>query len=89
VNLDNVKEIHIAGGNELYGVYLDSHAGPCPPEVWGLLDYAIPRCHDLKGVTFEFHESYYPRLGEQGILAELEHARQILDENQRKCLVTH
>lgn len=71
LNLNNVQEIHIAGGNELYGVYLDSHAGPCPPEVWRLLDSVVPRCTNLKGVTYEFHESYYPTLGETGVLAEL------------------
>jgi uncharacterized protein (UPF0276 family) len=38
LDLDSVRELHIAGGNELYGVYLDFHAGPCPPEVWRLLD---------------------------------------------------
>jgi uncharacterized protein (UPF0276 family) len=72
LNLDNVQEMHIAGGNELYGVYLDSHAGPCPPEVWQLLDSVVPRCANLKGVTYEFHESYYPTLGEAGVLGELD-----------------
>jgi len=86
VNLDNVREIHIAGGNELYGIYLDSHAGPCPAAVWDLLGYATPRCRNLKGVTFEFHESYYPKLREAGILAELEHARRIVENNQGKML---
>jgi uncharacterized protein len=86
VNLDNVREIHIAGGNELYGVYLDSHAGPCPDEVWNLLDYAAPRCRNLNGVTFEFHESYYPKLREAGILAELQRARSIVQDNQGKTV---
>jgi uncharacterized protein (UPF0276 family) len=75
LDLAAVREIHVAGGNELYGVYLDSHAGPCPEEVWRLLDSVVPRCLGLRGITFEFHESYYPRLGDAGILAQLGRAR--------------
>lgn len=75
----NVREIHIAGGNSLYGVYLDSHAGACPPEVWRLLARALPGCPNLEGVTFEFHESYYPGLRDEGVLAELAHARDVWD----------
>jgi uncharacterized protein len=72
LDLRLVREIHIAGGNELYGVYLDSHAGPVSTHVWSLLEWVMPRCPNLAGVTFEFHESYYPLLGEQGIVAELD-----------------
>lgn len=86
LNLDAVREIHIAGGNKLYNVYLDSHAGPCPSEVWRLLDRVLPRCQNLTGVTFEFHESYYPQLGDEGILAELERARYAINEKRRKEL---
>lgn len=80
LDLAAVREIHVAGGNELYGVYLDSHAGACPEAVWRLLARAAPRCRSLACVTFEFHESYYPRLGEAGILAELECIRRTLRE---------
>jgi uncharacterized protein (UPF0276 family) len=80
LNLDAVREIHIAGGNSLYGVYLDSHAGACPDEVWRLLADTAPRCRNLRGVTFEFHESYYPTLGVEGVLGQVARARQALDK---------
>ena len=80
LDLSTVREIHVAGGNELFGVYLDSHAGACPEPVWRLLARAAPRCRSLACVTFEFHESYYPRLGEAGILAEIARIRQTLRE---------
>lgn len=75
VDLTSVMEIHIAGGDEFAGMYTDSHAGPCPEPVWELLDYAIPRTPNLRGVTFEFHFSYYSLMGESGVLAQLERAR--------------
>jgi uncharacterized protein len=69
--LHSVREIHMAGGHEAFGIYLDSHAGSSPDEVRRLLGRAAPRCRALDCVTFEFHESYFPRLGRAGIRAEL------------------
>lgn len=75
LDLAAVMEIHIAGGDEFAGMYTDSHAGPCPEPVWELLDYALLRTPNLRGVTFEFHFSYYPLMGEAGVLAQLSRAR--------------
>ena len=50
------------------------------------MDRVLPRCQNLTGVTFEFHESYYPQLGDEGILAELERARYAINEKRRKEL---
>ena len=85
LNLSAIREIHIAGGNEIAGVYTDSHAGPCPGKVWDLLDYVCSRAPNLLGITFEFHESYYPLLLEKGIEAELATARRIWDQRQAPC----
>ena len=75
IDLTRVVEIHIAGGNEIGGMYTDSHAGPCPEPVWQLLEHVVPKAPNLCGITFEFHESYYPLLGEDGIRAQLNQAR--------------
>ena len=72
LNPDAVVEIHMAGGDEIAGFYTDSHSRLSPPEVWEYAYEIVPRCHRLRGITFEFHESYFPRLGLTGILGELE-----------------
>ena len=77
LNLDAVVEIHIAGGTEFAGMYTDSHSGPCPEPVWRLLEEIMPITPNLKGVTFEFHDSYFPMFGAEGVHAELNHARSI------------
>jgi uncharacterized protein len=77
VDLTSVVEIHIAGGDEFAGMYTDSHAGPCPEPVWELLDYAISRTPNLRGVTFEFHFSYYSLMGESGVRTQLDRARAV------------
>ena len=59
--LDRVIEIHMSGGSYSDGAWLpsgrvlrlDSHAGAVPEEVFGLLDRALPRCPNLRGVTLE------------------------------------
>lgn len=58
----------------------DSHSGPCNDEVWELLDYVVPKCPNLRGVTYEFHESYFDKLGNDGILAQINHAREICNK---------
>jgi uncharacterized protein len=70
-----VRELHIAGGSVLGGVYTDSHSGRCPPEVWGLLAVALSRFPHVERVTFEFNDSYYAGIGCLGVLEELAHAR--------------
>jgi uncharacterized protein (UPF0276 family) len=76
LDLSRVVEVHIAGGNEFGGMYIDSHAGPCPGPVWDLLEYVVPRSPNLCGITFEFHESYYPKLLDAGLRDQLDRARQ-------------
>jgi uncharacterized protein (UPF0276 family) len=77
LELEHVREIHIAGGSVIGNAYTDSHAGACPPEVWELLVDVTVRCPNLEGITFEFHDSYYPAMGEEGLLEQLARARYV------------
>lgn len=78
LDMEGVTELHIAGGSEFAGMYTDSRAGACHPKVWELLDYVVPRAPNLRGVTFEFHDAYFPFLRNEGILRELAQAREIV-----------
>ncbi len=75
LDLTRVGEVHVAGGSELAGMYTDSHSGPAPEAVWRLLDDVVALAPNLCGITFEFHESYYPQLKWDGIRHELELSR--------------
>lgn len=76
LDLSRVVEVHIAGGNEVEGMYADSHSGPCPEPVWTLLEQVVAAAPNLCGITFEFHESYYPELTEHGLREQLHRARE-------------
>jgi hypothetical protein len=86
LDLDNVREIHVAGGVPMMGFHTDSHTGPVLDGVWRLLEHAVPRTPHLQGVTFEFHESSFSRLGEDGILKQVEQARSILNNHVASSL---
>jgi uncharacterized protein (UPF0276 family) len=77
LDLSRVVEVHIAGGNEFAGMYTDSHAGPCPEPVWDLLARVVAGAPGLAGITFEFHASYFPLLGPEGIRRQLDRAREV------------
>ena len=59
--LNRVIEIHVSGGSWSEPSWLesgkrmrlDSHDGTVPEEVWSLLEHALPRCSNLRGVTLE------------------------------------
>jgi uncharacterized protein len=78
LDLSRVVEVHLAGGNEMDGIYTDSHYGPCPEEVWAMLRTVAPRSLNLRAVTFEFDEDYCADVGASGIRAQLDRARTVL-----------
>jgi len=79
LDLATVVEVHIAGGAELGGMYADSHSGAPPEPVWDLLDDLVARAPNLRGITFEFHDSYLPRLGFDGTADVIARARRAWD----------
>jgi uncharacterized protein len=71
LNPDAVEEIHLAGGDDFAGFYMDSHSSVTPPEVWRWAFEYVPRFRRLRAITFEFQETYYERLGPGTLVAEL------------------
>lgn len=68
----SVEEVHLAGGDVLHGFYMDSHATLTPEVVWELAFDWLPRCRNLRAITFEYQESYFEDIGLQGLARELE-----------------
>ena len=71
LDLDRVVEIHLAGGMEFGGFYLDAHSGASPEPVWALLEHVLPRCRNLCGVVFELFGSWFEELGVDGLDRQL------------------
>jgi uncharacterized protein (UPF0276 family) len=81
LDFEPVREIHLAGGMEVDGFYLDSHSGAVPPPVWNLLARVLPRCPNLGGVVFELFGSWLPDIGQAGVARQLARARAIWDRH--------
>lgn len=81
--LENVREIHVAGGEMLGRWYTDAHAGPCPDKVWALLEQMIASVPNIGAVTFEVHESRVPLMGPHRILLELARIRDIFSATHK------
>jgi uncharacterized protein (UPF0276 family) len=82
LDLDNVVEIHIAGGLEHDGFYLDGHCGPTPPEVWDLVERVLPGCRNLGGIVFEILGSWVGEMGSERLIAELGMMREAWGRHQ-------
>jgi uncharacterized protein (UPF0276 family) len=68
---DAVVEIHLGGGDDFAGFYMDSHSSLTPEEVWQVAFDYVPRFKRLRAITFEFQETYYERLGVDALVGEL------------------
>ncbi|MBO3751917.1 DUF692 family protein [Streptosporangiaceae bacterium NEAU-GS5] len=51
--LERIVEVHLAGGAEYAGYWLDAHSGLVPAEVMDLARQMIPRLPNLKAVVYE------------------------------------
>lgn len=72
--LERVVQIHLAGGHEVDGCWIDSHARPVPEDVWRLLAWVAPRAQP-KAVVIEW-DTHLPDFGV--IRDQLGRARAIL-----------
>jgi len=69
--LDQVWEVHLAGGMLFDGYYLDAHSGAIAPELLDIAAHVIPRLPNLGALIFEILPSYVPSLGLAGIRRQL------------------
>ena len=72
IPLDRVWEIHLAGGFELSGYWLDAHSGPVPAPLFDLAKEIIPELPNLKAMMFEVFASFLPTFGLDGVRGELD-----------------
>jgi uncharacterized protein (UPF0276 family) len=78
LDLRPVRELHLAGGVEHNGFYLDIHSGRTRSGTLALGLEIIRRAPNLQVVTFEFLKEAVRLLGHDNICAELKHVRQAI-----------
>jgi uncharacterized protein len=72
IPLDRVWEIHLAGGEEEDGFWLDAHSGSIPQPLLELSETIIPKLPNLHAIIFEIFPSYLPSINSKDISIELQ-----------------
>ena len=72
IPLERVWEIHLAGGFEMEGFWLDAHSGAIPDALLGIARQVVPVLPNLKAIVFELFPSFVPGFGFDGIRGEME-----------------
>jgi uncharacterized protein len=77
IPLERVWELHLAGGSEYNGYWLDAHAGAVPKDVLALARELVPWLPSLKAIVFEIMPASVPQLGQDGVRRELERLQEL------------
>jgi uncharacterized protein len=72
IPLNRVWEVHLAGGFEMDGYWLDSHSGAIPEPLIEIAKNVISALPNLKAIIFEMFPSFVPGAGTETIRLQLE-----------------
>lgn len=81
--LDRVTEVHLAGGFEADGVYLDAHSGATPDPVLAIAADVLPRLPNARAVIFEVLPAYLWRVGLDPLREHLGDLRALVERARR------
>jgi uncharacterized protein (UPF0276 family) len=82
LDLNNVVEMHLAGGVEYGGFQVDVHTHVTQDSTLTIATDVLSRAPQLQAVTFEFLKEAIPQLGHDAICAELQRLRATLLNNK-------
>jgi uncharacterized protein len=69
--LERVTEMHIAGGLEHRGYWLDAHSGRIPQPLLELAEWVVPQLPNLGAIVFELVAAFVEPLGLDGVAEEV------------------
>lgn len=76
---ERVREIHLAGGMEHEGYWLDAHSGPMPTDLVRRACSIVRGLPNVGAVVFEIYSTYIERIGEDELLRILDEVRRVWD----------
>ena len=77
--LERVWELHLAGGQEHAGFWLDAHSGAIPADVLRVAREVLQRTPNVGAVIFELMPEQVAQLGDDGLRRQLEAMRELWD----------
>src|SRR5690606_209261 len=73
-------ELHIAGGMEVEGYWLDAHSGAVPDDLVEQTRRLLPRLPNLQAVVFEIFPSFLPGVGLDAVAEQLRALKRLRQE---------
>lgn len=70
--LDRVWEMHLAGGMEVDGFWLDAHSGEIPDALYAIAEQLVPQLPRLGAIVFEIFPSFVPQVGLDVVLEQIQ-----------------
>lgn len=83
IPLERVWEVHLAGGFEHRGYWLDSHSGAIPEPLARLAAEVLTQLPNLRAVVYELFPSYLELVGLDTVRRDLERVRTLWDARGR------
>ena len=80
---ERVWEVHLAGGFEMDGFYLDAHSGTMPEQLIATASEVVAQLPNLRAITYELLPSYIPVIGLDKVEKEMQIVRKIWEH--RAC----
>lgn len=77
IPLDRVIEVHLAGGMEMNGFWLDAHSGAIHAQLIALCREIFPQLPNVKAIIFEIFPSFIPTVGLELIKDQIEAIREL------------
>ncbi len=77
IPLERVWEIHLAGGMELDGFWIDAHSGAIPDPLFEASRIIVSRLPNLKAIIFEIFPSFVETAGAAVIYAQMERLHEL------------
>jgi len=84
IPLDRVWEVHLAGGFELDGYWLDAHSGAVPDRLLAQAGDLIAEMPNLKAIVFEIFPAFVPQVGTEVIAAQLQRLHELWTSRVRR-----
>ncbi|MEA3009346.1 MAG: uncharacterized protein QOJ91_1038 [Sphingomonadales bacterium] len=81
---ERIVEIHLAGGMEKDGYWLDAHSGPVPPELIDLAGDFVQGLPNLGAILFEISPQFVDALGPADFLRQIESMNALWEQAGRR-----
>ncbi len=83
IPLDRVWEIHVAGGMEMDGFWLDGHCDVLPHRLLEIARRVLPALPNVKAMIFEIFPSFIPVVGIDKVRSQLGELQELWSERGR------